>query len=53
LSYGYSQSVEELERVLVLLAIVGEECLTVRAAAWDYGRVDADLERIVTSFRLT
>jgi uncharacterized protein DUF6714 len=53
LSYGYSYSVEELERVLLLLAIVGEELLTVRAAAWDYGRVDADLERIVTSFRLT
>jgi hypothetical protein len=53
LSYGYSYSVEELERVLVLLAIVGGELLTVRAAAWDYGRVDADLERIVASFRLT
>jgi hypothetical protein len=53
LAYGYSYSVEELERVVQLLAIVSDELLTVRANGWDYGRVDADLERMVASFHLT
>jgi len=53
LAFGYSQSPEELERVRLLLAIVGGELLTVRATAWDVPGVDGDLERIVGSFRLT
>ena len=37
----------------MLLGIVGDELMTVRATAWDYAGVEAELERVAVSFRLT
>jgi hypothetical protein len=51
--YGYSHSPEELERGEWLLAIVGDELLTVRATAWRVREIETELGRIVESFRLT
>ena len=53
LAYGYSFSPEELERFQLLLAIVGDELVTVRASAWQSPETDAELGRIIRSFRLT
>ena len=53
LMYGYSYSPEELERVQLLLAVVGDELLTVRATAWRVPEIEAELGRMVDSLRLT
>jgi hypothetical protein len=52
LMLGYSQSPAELERAIILLAIVGAELLTVRLTSWPRPDVEAQMERVVASFRL-
>ena len=52
LVYGYSYSPEELECAEWLLAVVGDELLTLRATAWRFPDIEAELRRIVESFRL-
>ena len=49
---GYGQSPAELERVILLLAVVGAELLTVRITSWVRADVEAEMEKIVESFRL-
>jgi hypothetical protein len=52
LVYGYSYSSEELECAEWLLAVVGDELVTLRATAWRFPAIEAELVRIVDSFRL-
>lgn len=52
LVYGYSYSLEELESAEWLLAIVGDELITLRATASRFPGIETELVRIVDSFRL-
>ena len=51
--YGYSQSPAELERVILVFAVVGQELLTFRVTSWPRNDVEPEMEKIVASFRLT
>ena len=53
LTHGYSHSPEDLEFFQLLLAVVGDELVTVRATAWRLPEIKTELARIVDSFRLT
>jgi hypothetical protein len=49
---GYSQSPVELERVILVVAVVGAELLTVRVTSWPRPDVEAEMEKIIASLRL-
>ena len=51
--HGYSQSPAELERVILVFAVVGQELLTFRVTSWARADVEPEMEKIVASFRLT
>ena len=50
--YGYSQSPAELERVILVFAVIGQELLTFRVTSWARADVEPEMEKIVASFRL-
>lgn len=50
--HGYSHSPAELERAIIVLAIVERELLTFRVTSWDRPDVVPEMEKIVASFRL-